>query len=333
MTTSRRQALQISGAALVSGAAFSLAGCGEPVGAHTWNGEALGAPGTIQLVGVTEARAKSLFKTAEKATARLERIFSLYDPKSEISRLNKQGWLNDASAELIEVLNAARLISQITRGAFDISVQPLWNLATTLRNVDIPKKEADRLWKQAHALVDYRFVYVKDHEISFTRPGVAITLNGIAQGYIADRVADLMQKGGAENGLVNIGEFKAFGKTEAGDPWRIGLQSPINIMEQVETIALHDQGLATSSARAGRLSDALSHIFETRAGRTSPSGRNGRVGPEFASASVVYKSAMVADGFATAFTLMDEQSIADICTDVGGMHAILVRQNGDVVRV
>ena len=324
----RRKALKLTGAALLAGAAFPLAACTTEQQLSTWEGEALGAPASIQLYGGADAHSDNLFKAAAKEAARLEGIFSLYDPTSEISRLNKRGWLNNASAEMIEILNAARQISVYTAGAFDITVQPLWNLSVLMQRIELKKQDADRLWAEARALVDFRFIEIKGHNISFTKPGVAITLNGIAQGYISDKIADLLQREGAENGLVNIGEFKAFGRTEGGEPWRVGIQNPNNILEQLDVIELRDQGLATSAGMAGKISDDLLHIFDTRARSVQKPDA-----PLFVSASVVHKSAMVADGFATAFTLMDEQAVADVCSQIGGLRAILVRQDGDIVRI
>lgn len=323
----RRQALKLTGAALVSGAAFPLASCTGDSGLHLWEGEALGAPASIKLFGLSEARAEHLFKIARKETERLAKIFSLYDSNSEISRLNRTGRLKNASRDMIELLHASRHISELTGGAFDVTVQPLWNLSVLMQNIEITKKGADDLWNNARALVDYHYVSVDGHDISFAKQGVEITLNGIAQGYISDKVAAILQDEGAENGLVNIGEFKAFGRREGGEPWRVGIQDPRNIMDEIETLELRDQGLATSSGLAGKISDDLLHIFDTRADGLSGSR------PEFISASAVHKSAMVADGFATAFTLMNELQITDICNQIGGMRAILVREDGEVIRI
>ena len=324
---SRRTALKLTGAALVSGAAFPLAACTSSQELHFWEGVALGAPATIKLFDVPAARSEALFKIAAKEAERMEAIFSLYDPESEISRLNKKGWLNDASPELIEVLNASRQISVYSAGAFDISVQPLWNLSVLMQKIEINQQDAKRLWAETRALVDYRFIKIEGHNISFAKPGVAITLNGIAQGYISDKVANLLQREGVKNGLVNIGEFKAFGRSEDGQPWRVGVQNPLNVLDQLEILELRDQGLATSSGMAGKINEDLLHIFDTRARSAKQSP------PSFVSASVVHKSAMVADGFATAFTLMDEKPIAEICAQIAGLRAILVRANGDVVRI
>ena len=100
------------------------------------------------------------------------------------------------------------------------------------------------------------------------------------------------------------------------------------VLEQLEIMELRDQGLATSAGMAGKISDDLMHIFDTRARTVQKPDA-----PPFISASVVHKSAMVADGFSTAFTLMDEQSIADVCSQIGGLRAILVRADGSVVRI
>jgi len=225
------------------------------------------------------------------------------------------------------LINAAREVSEITNGAFDITVQPLWELATSLSTRKINRDVADKLWAEARSKVDYRAIEIEGARVRFTKPGMKITLNGIAQGYVTEQVSTLLQERGVKNGLVNFGEYKAFGKNMNGNPWRVGIQNPINVMDNTEIIDLQDQALATSAANAGQISEQLSHIFDARAGREIGSK------PTFASASVLHSSATWADAFATAFTLMNEAEIRKIVKAQKGMKAILVKQDGSVLRI
>jgi len=322
----RRQTLQFGGAALI-GAAFPMAGCtADTLPQQMWSGEVLGAPASIKIRLDDEKKSLALFKQSQAEIARLAEIFSLYNPNSEISILNKEGGLTDASFEMIEVLDAARAISDATGGAFDCTIQPLWNLSIYLQNKRITQEAANRLWAQARDLVDYKGVNIYGRRVAFEKPGMSITLNGLVQGYITDKVVELLQGAGVKHGLVDIGEYRAFGKGEDGKNWRVGVQNPGNILETSVTTDLINKGLATSAAGAGQVTEQISHIFDARSGRSPESE------PAFASASVIAATAMHADGYATAFTLMDEDSIRKICS-AKKMRAFLVRHNGQVVEV
>jgi thiamine biosynthesis lipoprotein len=324
----RRATIKLATAALASGAAFSLSGCKDnDLPMQAWNGEVLGAPASIKFRLNDEQQTFKLFDQAQIEIARLAQIFSLYLPNSEISELNRNGGLASASPEMIEVLTAARHISETTGGAFDCTIQPLWNLSIYLQNKRITREAAVRLWAQARALVDYKGVNITGRRISFAKPGMAITLNGLVQGYITDKVVELLQAGGVKHGLVDIGEYRAFGKGEAGKNWRVGIQDPNNVLQMIVTTDLNNQGLATSASGAGQVTEQITHIFDARAGR-SP-----EFTPAFSSASVVADRAMIADGYATAFTLMDEADIRKIVKSQKGMGAILVRQDGETVRI
>jgi thiamine biosynthesis lipoprotein len=107
----------------------------------------------------------------------IERQFSLFTG-SELRRLNAMGRLAHPSDELLAVLRLAGQVHDATAGAFDPSVQPLW--------------QARRLGQDeaaAAALVGWQNIHIDQAEIRLMFPGMALTLNGIAQGFAADRLA------------------------------------------------------------------------------------------------------------------------------------------------
>ncbi|MBL4871276.1 MAG: FAD:protein FMN transferase [Robiginitomaculum sp.] len=331
--TTRRSAIKLTGAALISGAAFALEGCDQNTSyIQTWEGEALGAPASIKIVRVnskkgkpyglfvSDARVKTILQDARDEIARLEKMFSLYDPSSDISRLNRDGGLDNAPQEFIDILQSARTVSEYTHGAFDITVQSLWKTAEFLTRAKLTKEGVEQAWAEAYARVDYQFVLVKNRRVEFSKLGVAITLNGIAQGFITEAVVTVLRKNGVNSALVNIGEYSGFGSRA----WDIGVQDPNNMMDMVEIVKLQNASLATSSAKGGYLGEHLSHIFSPRTGHKKP---------QFISASVVHERAAIADALATAYTLMDEDGIGKNWRDTGAKYILLVRENGDIIRI
>ena len=315
----RRDGLKLTGAALATGAAFGLGACAKGPDTHIWEGEALGAPASIKLRGLSKSKAKQLFKLAVQEIKRLENMFSLYKPESEISRLNRHGKLDNAPDEFVQILKTAHIISKQTGGAFDITVQPLWELAKRMSTKKMTQEAAQALWAEAYSRVDYRKVIIDGKNISFAMGLMAITLNGIAQGAITDAVTDMMMRGGAKSGLINIGEYRAFGSHE----WAIDIQHPLNVMDSLETVTLKDRAMASSATGGGYLGQGTSHIFR-------PNDQD-KYEPQFISATVVHKQAAIADALATAFILMDEENVRFTRRMMQADYAVLVREDGEVI--
>lgn len=304
-----------------------MSGCRDTNRLRNWTGTAMGAPASIKIRAPLDLDSKKLVPAGITLAQRIEYVASLYIENSHISFLNQHGLINPASPHLINMINSARKVSESTNGAFDITVQPLWELARAMETLEHDQATADALWAEARAKVDYRAIEIEGQMVRFTKPGMKITLNGIAQGYVTERVSTLLQSRGVKHGLINFGEYKGFGKNTNGKPWRVGIQNPVNVLEALDVIDLRDQAVATSAAGAGYVSEQISHIFDARSGR--PIGSK----PAFASASVIHPSATLADAYATAFTLMDEDHIRRICKTQKGMRAILVRQDAEMVRI
>ena len=91
---------------------------------------------------------------------------------------------------------------------------------------------------------------VSDERVALLRHGAAITLNGIAQGYVTDRVVDVLRARGLSTTLVNMGEIRALGARADGTPWRVGLADPDKPGALTETVDLVDRAVATTAGRA-----------------------------------------------------------------------------------
>ena len=295
--TTRRRFIAIAAAA----AGLPLAAVGaraEAAHLHRWSGIALGAAAEIVMHDADAARARRLIARCVAEIDRLEDVFSLYRPESAISRLNRDGHLAAPPLELVALLTEARSFSERTDGAFDATVQPLWRLYAVhfARPGADPQGPAAAGLARAQALVDYRAVEIEPAEVRFARPGMAITLNGIAQGYITDRVAALLQDAGMGNVLLDVGEVRALGRHPGGRPWRVGLRHAAEPETIARTVALADRAVAISAAIASPF-DASSrhhHLFDPATGRPAPT--TGQV-------SVIAPHATMADALSTALAV------------------------------
>ncbi|TDT75364.1 thiamine biosynthesis lipoprotein [Litoreibacter halocynthiae] len=286
--TSRRRFLTITAAALAC-AGRSTA---QPV--HTWQGVALGARATLRLA---HPDAKAISARVASEISRLEDIFSLYRPDSALSELNRKATLQTPPFELLECLSLAGAVHAASGGAFDPTVQPLWAAyAEASAQGALPR--ADTL-HEAQALTGWTHVTLDPAAITMRR-GMALTLNGIAQGYIADRVADLLEAEGLTNILIDTGEFRAVGGHPDGGAW------PVKLAAGGE-VPLTARALATS-APLGTTFDVnaqVSHILDPRTGRPAR--------PNWREISVSAQSAALADALSTAACLIEDRASIDAC--------------------
>ena len=287
----RRRLLAISAAAA---ACAGLPARATPL--TRWQGIALGAPASIHLAHPDAPR---LIAAALAEVSRLERVFSLLDRASALSRLNAAGVLAAPPFELLECLTLCARVHAASGGAFDPSVQPLWALHA--------EAHARGHAPSASAIAEVRERTGWDgirHEagaIRFARPGMALTLNGVAQGVIADRVADLLAAEGLTDILVNTGEFRALGGRPGGGDWQIGLVEGTHRHGEAR---LRHRALATS-APLGTTFDAAGragHVLDPRSGR--PTARPWRM------ISISAPRAGLADALSTAACLLDREGIA-----------------------
>jgi FAD:protein FMN transferase len=307
----RRRAFQIMAAA--AGLPLLAAGVRATV-PHArffhWQGEALGAASELALWHWDEAPARRAILKVRNEIERYERIFSLYRDDSEIARLNREGALTRPSPELIAVIDASQRLGTLSHGAFDITVQPLWRIyeAHFWSRQDVSPDIAARSADVARTLVDFRSVQAGSTGINLP-PRMAITLNGIAQGFITDRVADLLRNEGFEHAMVDLGEFRALGKHPENRPWRIALRSGENIDLADNALAV-SAGSGTPFERSGR----FHHIFNPASGQSAST---------VAEVAVIAPRAMIADALATAICVTGEESGTELLAHYPGARALI----------
>ncbi len=288
MTTRRRVLTILAGAAVLP-----VFGARANTSVEQWSGIALGAEARIIL---DHPRAGTLISQALEEIRRLEKIFSLYLPDSQLSRLNREGILFAPAFELIELLSICSNLNSRTDGAFDPTVQALWSLFARQFSKGQPP-DSEQI-ARAKAVTGWKHVEFSPESVSFGRSGVLLTLNGIAQGFIADRVADFFRKNGVSNVLVNTGEIAALGIGPDGKPWQVKLGD-----SEGTSVPLTNAAIATS-APLGTAFDAggkVGHIIDPRTGYP---------GGNWSEVTVISRSATEADGLSTGFCLMGQPEIA-----------------------
>lgn len=281
---------------------------------HEWRGIALGAMTSIKLAHENRDEAVRILAKCRSEVDRLENIFSLYRPESEISRLNQDGVLLRPSNDMGQCLAEATRIGDITGGAFDISVAPLWDHYARAGQTLEDQQSA---LETALAKVDYRAVQQESGRIVFGQEGMAITLNGIAQGYITDRVARLLGEYGYSKALVSLGEMQALEAPDDGRPWAVGVAGLPGANTE---ISLENSALATSSANGlvfppseRNAVSRVSHLINPHTGLASPLWEQ---------VSVIAPNATCADALSTGLSFMERSAWPNILTRAGANKAI-----------
>lgn len=324
---SRRRAITIFGAAAGS-ALLPGAAPARPAPLREWYGAALGAQARIALAHPDEAAARRLFDSCAREIERLEAEFSLHRPDSALSRLNREGALETPSRDMVRVLGAARRFSALTDGAFDVTVQPLWLLYADhfFRHPGDAAGPAEEDVAAARALADYRALEVSPARAALTRKGMAVTLNGIAQGYITDRVAELLRDGGIDNVLVDLGEARAVGRHPEGRPWAIGLADPRDPARYGPVVELANRALATSGGYGTRFSadGQHHHLFAPASGRSAN---------HHLSVSVVADDATTADALSTGLFVAPPSVAERVARDMLEIAVYLTGADGEMRRL
>lgn len=281
---SRRRFMVMAGAfggvAALSAGIGSDAGAVEPV---KWSGSALGAEASILLYHSDPVWAGRQLARCQLEIERLENLFSLYRPESALCRLNRDGYLDNPDMAFLELLSQAMAFSHQSNGVFDVTVQPLWQLyaAHFSDPAADPAGPAPEVIDRTLERVGSRHIQLSSTRVSFARSAMAVTFNGIAQGYVTDRITAMLRAAGFENVLVSLGESFALGTKPDGSDWRAGIVSPEDGRSIVRTVDLKDRALATSggygspfSARSG-----VNHLLDPRSGSSPPLYRSVSVAP------------------------------------------------------
>ena len=275
----------------------------------------------IKAVGLDPRLAEAAINSCFARMSAHESVLSRFLPGSQLSELNQVGTMHDPHPALLTVLRQSQELSQQTDGAFDVTIHPLLSLYQSSQT--LPSDEAIQ---QALSLVDYRKLKVEESVVRFEQPGMSITLDGIAKGFIVDEGVAELQSFGFENVMVEAGgDLMALGQKSSASPWKIGLQAPRAEMGNLlATLNVENQALATSGDYMQAFSDDLSshHIIDPRSGYSSP---------ELASVSILAPSVMLADGLATSVMVMGESGL-DLIERMPHCEAFTVTKSAKIMK-
>jgi len=286
--------------------------------------------GTIFRIELYSPDDATAAKAAEAAFARaeeLEQIMSDYREDSELMRLVREGALVPfpVSDDLYDVLAKSLRISELSQGAFDVTVGPLVDLWRNVRKTGRLPDAAELA--QAKALVDYKNVELDAvrRTVFLKRAGMKLDLGAIGKGYAADQMLALLHSHGIRQAMVVAGGEVALGAPPPGKTsWRVAIDTPDTVTGNPPcALLLHDAAVSTSGNSRQFVEvngKRYSHIID-------PSTGLGLEGA--ASTTVIAMNSATADALATALSVMPVADGIRLAESLSGVAAFWVRQAGN----
>ena len=278
---------------------------------------AFGATMRIVLRHAQRRVAELAIEEALREAHMVDALTSIDSAASQVHRLNRDGVLACPDRHLLAVLEQARSLSILTRGAFDITVQPLWQVYRDAPAATGRPRQSDRL--RASIKVGWERVEFDASRVAFLRPGMQMTLNGLAKGYAADLALAALRRRGIADALVDTGAYACQGCA----PGTVGVADPRQAGALAARMRIDGRSAATSCDYKAMFTPDFvhHHIFDPVTGE-SPQ--------DLASATVVAASSVLADGLATAFMVMGARKAHALAASLPDVDLMTINKRGVV---
>jgi FAD:protein FMN transferase len=283
----------------------------------------LGTPISMAVIHSDPETARQWVEAGFQEIERLESVLSRYRADSALAQLNRDGRLATPPQPLAEVLERALYWSAQTGGAFDPTIAPVLELHRRQARLGGGPTAQDLGAELAR--VGWEEVRRSASGIEFNRPDMALTLDGIAKGYVVDRVVAEFARWGADRVLVEAGgDLATLGVGSGGSGWQIGIQDPRDPGQTLGVLLQAGGGAVASSGGAFETFSPGSdthHIVDPRTGR-SPQGVRG--------VTVAAANAMDADALSTAVFVLGPEAGLELLDRIDDAEGMVVGPGGEI---
>lgn len=285
---------------------------------------------TVVKITIYDSQDQRILDEAMALCDTYEKIFSRTMEESELYQLNhgllaQENGAYMLSDELAELVSQGLAYSELSEGAFDISIEPLsslWDFTSGEKNIPT-QQEIDR----AKTLVNYKDVLLSDNQLRFAKEGMSLELGAIAKGYIADRIKDFLISRGVKSAIIDLGgNVLCVGKRINGEPFRIGIQRPFaNRSEQAATVEIEDKSVVSSGVyeRCFEKDGTLyHHILNPQDGYPY---RNGLI-----SVTIISNESVDGDGLSTSCFALGLEKGMDLINSLPDVQAVFITEDGEL---
>ncbi len=287
----------------------------------TRSSRALGSGVHITVHAASRNKGEKAIDAAFEAIEKVESVMSLYRCDSQLCELNRYGALQHPAPQLRKVLDLATALSRQSDGAFDVTVQPLWDLHS--RHAQHGTRPSPAQIAEARKRVGWQKLHLEPAGI-WLEGGAQITLNGIAQGHAADMARAALIEHGIEHAILDTGELCAVGRNIEREYWSAGIVNP------------HEQGLV-GAAKLDHRSLATSGDYHTVFDQGSRSHHlfdpsSGESAGHCSSVSVMAPTAIQADALSTACFVLGPDCGMELIAATADVDALFIARDGSITR-
>lgn len=305
---------------------MSLSGCN--IGQKEYSKDAFMMGTIISLKYYGRDGEKAIEESIEKIDE-IEKSMSLNIEDSEISKINREANVEPmiVSNSILDVIERGLYYGELSNGAFDISIRPvdaLWAIGT--ENERVPEKtEIDEALKK----VNYKNIELNKEKntIYFKENGTAIDLGGIAKGYAADELVNILKKYKINDAIINLGgNIYVYGSKDGKDTLNIGIQDPKNPQgEYFGVLKVKDKSVVTSGnyeryfEKDGK---RYHHIIDASTGYPAENG--------IISSTIISDKSIDGDAISTATYIMGVEKAMELIESIDGVEAIFVTDDNKI---
>ena len=287
----------------------------------------LGSPFEMTVVAKDTIQGNIYIDIAVAEVKRIENLISDWIPTTQISQVSKNSGIQPVKVdkEVYDLVERAIKVSQLTSGAFDISyasMDKIWKFDGSMKAMPTPEAI-----KQSVARIGYQKIVLdaKAQTIYLKEKGMKLGLGGIGQGYIADKIKDLLLSKGCTSGIVNVsGDINAWGYQTTGKPWTVAIVNPMNKNKVFATFPLENSSVETSGSYEKFVvfdGKRYSHIIDPRTGYPAQG---------VVSVSVFAKQTEIADALATGIFVLGVDVGLNLVNQLKGIGCIIVDDKGEI---
>lgn len=281
----------------------------------------MGTQFQIVCIAPNEVLAQKAVDTAVQIIQNIENKISSWKKTSETTNINQMAGIRPVkvSDELFYLINRSLKFSKLSKGAFDISIKPLFSIWDFKSKK--PNLPAKILVDSMLQYVDYKNIILNEESktVFLAKKGMQIDFGGIGKGYAADKVKIILQKMGIENALINAsGDLCAWGKDLNQKDWQVAIANPEKGKNAVAWLSIRNQAIATSGnyekffMHQGK---RYAHILNTHTGYPTTGIK---------SVSVVSPTAELADAFATTIFVLGKNKGLQLINEIPQVECIII---------
>lgn len=261
---------------------------------------------------------------------RIENLISEWRPETQVSEVNRNAGIKAVKVdkELIDLTKTARRFSELTDGAFDISIaamDKIWKFDGTMET--LPDSEVIR---SSIRNIGYKNIEIDtlNSTIFLKHKGMKIGFGSIGKGYAADRARTILKQDGVMGGIINAsGDMSIWGTQANGEAWAIGVNNPFRPEKVAAVIQKREEISITTSGNYEKFVEIdgkrYSHIINPKTGMPS-SG--------LTSVTVIGPDATTANGFSTSLMVLGKKKARKLMKQFPNYSYVLITDKGNIIR-